>query len=103
MTGLYTTKLSALGIKDIWPDPESQKMLLDVIKEVKKGNTGESVYSRYVKVCDNLKKKGTKTAIIACTELSALQSDLPIETVDAAHVLAEEIIRIAKRNEPSLC
>jgi aspartate racemase len=103
MTGLYTTKLSALGIKDIWPDPESQEMLLDVIKEVKKGNTGESVYSRYVKVCDNLKKKGTKTAIIACTELSALQSDLPIETVDAAHVLAEEIIRIAKRNEPSLC
>ncbi len=32
---LYTTELSAQGIKDIWPGPEYQEILLDVIKEVK--------------------------------------------------------------------
>ncbi len=99
MTGLYGTQLSALGIKDIWPDPDYQEMLLNVIKEVKRGNSGEVVRSSYVEVCNNLKKKGSRTAIIACTELSALQCDLPIETVDAAHVLAEEIVRIAKQKE----
>jgi aspartate racemase len=96
MTGLYTNKLRTLGVKDIWPDPEYQKMLLDVIKDVKKGDAGVSVCSSYVEVCNNLKKKGAKTAIIACTELSALQIELPIEAVDAAHVLAEEIVRIAR-------
>lgn len=96
MTGLYTKRFKNLCIKDIWPDPYEQANLLTVIKEVKKGNTGETVRSTYQKVCENLLKKGAETAIIACTELSALRSDLPIETVDAGHVLAEEIVRITK-------
>jgi aspartate racemase len=101
MTGLYADKLGALGVTEVWPDPEYQQMLLDVIKEVKRGNTVESVHSNYVKVCRNLQQKGCSTAIVACTELSALQSELPIETVDAAHVLAEEIVSIVKKNGPS--
>jgi len=96
MTELYTKRLKKLGIKDIWPDPDYQDSLFTVIKEVKKGNTSSTVRDTYGKVCAHLAKKGIKTAIIACTELSALDSSLPINTIDAAQVLAVEIVQIAK-------
>ena len=96
MTGLYTKRLKDLGIKDIWPDPDAQDSLFKVIKSVKKGDTGKGVRNAYEKFCDTLLNKGAKTAIIACTELSALDSPLPINTIDAAQVLAMEIVRVVK-------
>ncbi len=99
MTGLYTKRLKKLNIKDIWPDPDYQDSLLAVIKEVKKGNTGATIRDAYEKVCEHLSKKGAKTAIIACTELSALDSSLPIHTIDAAQVLAMEIVQVAKNSK----
>jgi len=41
-------------------------------------------------------------ALVACTELSVLNADLPIKTVDAAEVLAKEIVDVAKNIKP-LC
>ena len=96
MTELYAKRFKKLGIKDIWPDPDYQDSLFTVIKEVKKGNTSSTVRDTYGKVYAHLAKKGIKTAIIACTELSALDSSLPINTIDAAQVLAVEIVQIAK-------
>ena len=96
MTGLYRERFKKLGIQDIWPDSEYQALLLDVIKSVKKGDIGPEVQKDYARVCEHLKGSGVQTAIIACTELSALNADLPIDTVDAAQVLAAEIIRVAK-------
>lgn len=96
ITGLYTQKFETLGILDVWPDPEYQASLLNVIKSVKSGNTGPNVRDAYESVCENLSSKGAKTAIIACTELSALNCELPIHTVDAAQLLAKEIVRLAK-------
>ncbi len=98
ITGLYRKFLEKLGIKDIWPDPEHQQILFNVIKSVKKGDLGSAVHKDYEKVCEHLKFKGVLTAIIACTELSALGSDLPIETVDAAQVLAEKIVEVVKNS-----
>ena len=98
ITGLYTKRLKKLGIKDIWPDPDYQDSLFNVIKEVKKGNTGAKVRDAYEKVCNHLLKKRVKTAIIACTELSALDSSFPMHTIDAAQVLAMEIVQIAKNS-----
>ena len=99
MTGLYTKRLKKLGIKDIWPEPDYQDNLFNVIKAVKKGNTGATVRDAYKKVCEHLSKKGAKTAIIACTELSALDSSLPINTIDVAQVLAMEIVQVAKNSK----
>jgi aspartate racemase len=96
ITELYTKRLKKLGIKDIWPNPDYQESLFTVIKEVKKGNTGHAVRGAYENVCEHLAKKGIKTAIIACTELSALSSSLPIGTIDAAQILAMEIVQKAK-------
>ena len=101
MTGLYTQRFSRLGIEDVWPDPDHQAQLLSVIKEIKKGNTSETVRDDYKNVYENLMKKGATLLIIACTELSALGGKLPIKALDAAEILALEIVHVAKnRKEP---
>ena len=99
MTGLYRGRLKQLDIQDIWPDPGFQSDLLDVIKAVKKGQAGQKVSDAYEAVCRNLQNKGASTAVIACTELSALDIALPVHTIDAAEVLAMEIVRMAKHIE----
>ena len=99
ITGLYTKRLKKLGIEDIWPDPDYQESLFNIIKEIKKGNTDSNIQDVYISVCENLKKKDAHIAIIACTELSALGGDLPIITIDAAQVLARQIVQIAKNRE----
>ncbi len=95
ITQLYSNKLKRFDIKDVWPDSDHQAMLLKVIKEIKKGNMDSKVQNDYAQVCDNLLQKGVKTAIIACTELSILKGKTPIYTVDAAEILAMEIVRQA--------
>jgi len=95
MTGLYSQRFGRLGIEDVWPDPNQQEHLLGIIKAIKRGNTGARVRDGYTQVCDNLKRKGAAVAIVACTELSALGEKLPIQSVDAAEVLALEIVQVA--------
>ncbi|MBR9986601.1 MAG: amino acid racemase [Desulfosarcina sp.] len=95
MTGLYTQRFSRMGIEDVWPDPDQQARLLSVIKAVKKGDTGPTVRDQYRKVGENLMHHGAETALIACTELSALGGDLPLPTLDAAEILAIEIVQVA--------
>ncbi len=96
ITGLYTKRLEALSLKDVWPEPSYQDQLFSVIKEVKKGNTNNRVKENYKKVCENLADNGAAIAIVACTELSALGGPLPITEIDAAQVLATEIVQVVK-------
>ena len=93
ITQLYSNKLKQFDIKDVWPGSDHQAMLLKVIKEIKKGNMDSKVQNDYAQVCDNLLHKGVKTAIIACTELSMLKGKTSIYTVDAAEILAMEVVR----------
>ncbi len=96
ITGLYTKRFKKLAIEEVWPDPDYQERLFTVIREVKKGNTTTQLLDEYRKVCQNLLNKGAKTAIIGCTELSTLGGELPIHNIDAAQILALEIVRWAK-------
>ena len=100
MTGLYSKRFKMLDIKDIWPDHDYQENLLSIIKEIKKGDTGANVRSKYQAVCNNLFDKSVEIVIIACTELSALGVELPITAIDAAEVLATEIVQVAKNTKP---
>lgn len=96
MTELYAKKLNKLGIRDIWPDSDYQDTLFNVIKEVKKGNTSLTVHNDFKKVCEHLSDKGVKAAIIACTELGILNRPSYLNFLDAAQILAAEIVQIAK-------
>jgi aspartate racemase len=54
----------------------------------------------YTQVCENLKQKGAAITIVACTELSALGEKLPLQSIDAAEVLAMEIVQVATNRKP---
>ncbi|MDA3916193.1 MAG: amino acid racemase [Deltaproteobacteria bacterium] len=95
ITKLYSKNLAQFEIQDVWPDPDHQAILLKVIKEIKKRNMDSKVQNDYAQVCDNLLQKGVNTAIIACTELSILKGKTSINTVDAAEILAMEVVRQA--------
>ena len=99
MTGLYTRVFETYGLEDVWPDPAHQDALLDVIKAVKRGDTGTRVRQAYKDIAASLAQKGVGIAVVACTELSALDEELPVKTVDAAEVLAREIVNVAKNGK----
>lgn len=98
ITGLYAKKFAPAGLVDIWPDDAFQTKLLEVIKAVKRGESGADVRVDYARVCEHIAEKGAGLAIIACTELSALGGPLPVTTVDAAEVLAQAIVRTVKNS-----
>ncbi len=99
MTKLYTRGFDeSLGMTEVWPDPERQDLLFRIIRQVKTGRISPDLHLQYARVCQYLKAQGVRVAIVACTELSALGGDLPLDTIDASQVLAEEIVRIVKNS-----
>ncbi len=95
MTRLYSKNLKQYNIEDVWPDPAYQDILFNVIKEVKKDNRGARVHDNYSQVCENLLQKGINTAIVACTKRGLFKGETPITTINAAEILAMEIVRQA--------
>lgn len=101
ITGLYEDRLRPFGMEGIYPDADAQEALFQVIKAVKKGERDQKVMDRYGRICENLLAQGAASAIVACTELSALgEAKLPVETVDASELLAMEIVAIVKEGKP---
>lgn len=96
MTRLYTRSFERYGLVDVWPDPGHQEVLLEVIKAVKRGKTDSEVRAAYRKVAASFDNQEVRVAVVACTELSALDEELPLTRVDAATVLAEKIISMAR-------
>lgn len=96
MTGLYEKRLKAHDLEAVYPDPEFQEKLLDVIKRVKSGDTGLQVHKEFCSICEHLAGKGAHVGVLACTELGVIGHDLPINTIDATEILAQEIVTRAK-------
>ena len=96
ITKLYTARFGALGMTEIWPDPEYQDRLFHVIRQVKTGRISPDLHQQYARVCDHLRDRGVRVAVVACTELSVLGGDLSVSTIDASQVLAEAIVRMVK-------
>lgn len=96
ITGLYKKRFAKLGYNDIWPDEAWQEKLLNVIKQIKKGNLGQQVHDEYKNVCRNLIDKGAQINIVACTELGMVDFDSQVDMVDAAEVLALKTVQIVK-------
>ena len=98
ITKLYTRRFETLGMAEVWPDPKHQDLLFNIIRQVKTGRISPDLYQQYARVCGHLKEQGVRVAIVACTELSALGGDLPLEVIDASQVLAQEIVRVVKQS-----
>lgn len=96
MTNLYRKSFEKYGLEDVWPDADAQESLLEVIKSVKKGDTGDGVRKTYRDIAASYGEKDIRIVVVACTELSALDEDLSVISVDAADVLAKKIISMAR-------
>ncbi len=93
--GLYEKALAARGLETV--SPQDQARLMDIIKAVKRGDTGEAVRADYSAIAGNLAADRVDVLAVACTELSvlagALDPELPV--VDALDVLTAAIIDFA--------
>jgi len=104
ITGLYENILGTAGIKIVYPDPEDQDRLFQVIRRVKAGDFGPEVRQQYDRVCGHLQKRGVALAVVACTELSTLGWETggaaSLACLDAAEILAKRIVDVAKGVKP---
>ena len=98
ITGIYEERFAPAHIEIIFPDAGFQQQLFDVIRGVKAGKQTDLLHPAYANVCRHLAQKGAAVAIVACTELSALNSTSELDTIDAAQVLAQKIVTIAREN-----
>lgn len=98
-TGLYATRFAKHGVTVVYPDAAKQEQLFALIRAVKKGNTGTSTTDSFVDICTHLGKKGIAICILGCTELGIIRADLPLTSIDAAEVLAREIVSIVKEGK----
>lgn len=95
-TQLYTEKFAAAGMQVIYPDDDVQEQLFQIIRRVKKGETDGAILQELYTIAQHLKEKGALTAVLGCTELGIIAEDLPLLVIDAAEVLAQEVVAVAK-------
>jgi aspartate racemase len=90
--GLYEKALAPLGIAVVYP--EHQPAVMDVIKAVKRGDTGSANRSAFARIANGLMAGETDLLLVACTELSILTESLEEGTpiLDALDVLAAAIV-----------
>lgn len=98
-TQLYTDKFAAVGRQVLYPDQKHQELLFQIIRRVKKGETDITIRQELRAIAQHLKEKGATTAILGCTELGIIAEDLPLVVVDAAEVLAQEVVAVAKNQK----
>ncbi|MCP3673768.1 MAG: amino acid racemase [Gammaproteobacteria bacterium] len=98
ITKLYEDKFSTVGLDVTYPDVAEQALLFQVIKDIKSNINREHCQQSYHNICSHLVDKGAELLIIACTELSILETLSSVKTIDAVDTLANEIITQAKGN-----
>ncbi|MDZ7666416.1 MAG: amino acid racemase [Desulfotignum sp.] len=59
ITKLYTRRFDTLGMTDVWPDPEHQDLLFNIIRQVKTGRISPDLHQQYARVCDHLGNGGS--------------------------------------------
>ena len=93
---LYRKECEAVGFEAIYPEPEIQKIVMDIIyNQIKRGETGNP--EDFEKIDRHLKSVGCDGAILACTELSCFRdfNPLPDFYVDALESLCKKAILLS--------
>jgi aspartate/glutamate racemase len=89
---LYATACAAAGLTSLTPPRQSEVM--DLIKAVKRGETGEAARQLLAELALDLANR-TDVVLIACSELSIITGAVTVPYVDSLDVLAADIIRFA--------
>lgn len=90
--GLYHRRLAAHGVALV--TPTDQDKLMDIIKAVKRGDSGSRNRERFAHIAHDLMRERIDLVVIACTELSVLAEGLDesVAALDALEILAREIV-----------
>ena len=100
LTHLYDGPCAEHGIKPVFASPEEEQKLLNVIKTVKAGNTGADARAALTEIAAHVKSRGAQALAVACTELGIISGHYGLPTVDAADILAKNIVDTAKGVRP---
>ncbi|QPZ39598.1 aspartate/glutamate racemase family protein [Paramicrobacterium chengjingii] len=97
-SGVYQEALGERGFETVVPSRRIQSRLMQVIYQVKAGDTGEAVRNVTASILDDLAAQGVTAVIAACTEISVLVSDLTasIPVIDPSHALALRTVAAAR-------
>jgi aspartate racemase len=90
--GLYHRGLSAHGVALVTPADQAE--LMDIIKAVKRGDSGARNREHFARIAHDLMQERVDLLLIACTELSVLADSLDdgVPALDALETLAREIV-----------
>lgn len=91
--GLYEKPCRAHGLLPIYAEGDWEERLHGLIRSIKAGHPGEKEQAEWGEIVRHVRSKGAKAIIIACTELGILDKAEDIPAVDAAEILAIEIVR----------
>jgi aspartate racemase len=94
---LYEPAFARHEIELLYPKPQHQQVVMDLIRAVKAGNPTTEQIEGYNEAATGLVAAGAGCLLVACTELSVLADQLLVESPvhDAADILAAEVIRTA--------
>jgi len=101
-TGLFENAFQAKGIPVISPEDADQEMIMALIKRMKAGKQNNSDRQCLTNVASSLLQQQADCLVIACTELSALDAEMPLQVpvIDTSQCLAEETIKLALGRKP---
>jgi aspartate racemase len=90
--GLYEKAMMAAGLTSLMPPRQAEVM--DLIKRVKRGETGEAAQRLLAELALDLANR-SEVILIACSELSIIAGAVTVPYVDSLDVLAADIIKFA--------
>lgn len=94
-SGIYDSAFAGTGIELVYPDPEGQEKLMELIyKQIK---AGEPPDTAALEPClDDMASRGAEAFILGCTELPLVFSDCPGRSfIDPTAILAGAAIKAA--------
>jgi aspartate racemase len=90
--GLYEKAMTAAGLTSLMPPRQAEVM--DLIKAVKRGETGHAAQQLLAELALDLAKR-SDVIFIACSELSVISGAISVPYVDSLDVLAADVIKFA--------
>jgi len=95
-TKVYENGFAKKQISVILPDDADQEILTEVIMRVLSHGGKESAKAKLRKVVQNLKARGARAIVLACTELPLIvEPDYGLEVVDPTEILARSCVALA--------
>ena len=96
-SGIYDKALLAAGVTAVLPDEIETLEFMRLITEIKKGNAGQDIGARMLKLAEALIARGAQAVIAGCTEIPLVldQSMLGVPLISSTDILAEATVAYA--------